>query len=351
MNVLTDKELGFKLRDLSHATQCFQFPNPLAYESVLSLTSENVMSVLNQSLTNCQGSLIRRCLDFISTHTISVLRSSTFLQSTLEAIIAFLEIDCLESDEDEVWTTVLQWVVAQKGLPTDHVRSWTPEEVDEARSLLTMLLQEGKMRALSIDSKLFCIDIEGCKMLEEEELIWKYRWDALIKNMGHCERLWKLFYPPSAAFKTHKEGCYEDDVGEQERRIIADSIRMGYTREKARRYLRRKVEFVESAHPHPKSASSVVSVRFPQWVRCITALFDDRSEITADASLMVEYCSDDGAVCVTEEFGEENNSCKINGACPRQRAEGNLVRVKFRSGLHTPTWGYQIRFEASFDVR
>ncbi|XP_052780770.1 BTB/POZ domain-containing protein 3-like [Mya arenaria] len=75
------------------------------------INSENVCTILNQSILFEENVLVNRCLLFISKHSSAVFQSESFVTLSKPALKAILELDALNCDELKVYHATKKWAV------------------------------------------------------------------------------------------------------------------------------------------------------------------------------------------------------------------------------------------------
>lgn len=317
------------LADIRTRTQRGQFVERDEYHRA-GIDGESAMDLLDKSLTCNDEDLTGVCLDFISMYTFEVIESVNFISASVQAMHRMLEVDVMTVREVLVWRSVLSWAVIKAKVATDDPRSWTPEERELIRPMLRTVLEPGRLRVLDVDALIYGKEIETTQVMDEEELIFKYRFDALKNEMTFMmndehRALTKMW-------STH----YSDK----------DELDKRYTLLEAMKRLRRRAVFLESKHPHESQALEQRDlVELPSWVQVVVVEFDTRTRLARGARLTIEHEDHDG----TTKRLEYQDLFRYHTSRKTLAIAGHKLNISFSSESDASQyeWGYRIRFTAA----
>lgn len=213
---------------------------------------------LRGSTKDAKKAWARDVESFVQAHTEDVLSSPLFLRASISAVQHILSLPSLASPEDFVLSRVIQYAVDAAHVQTAAPALWTAEEREIVLPILLQLFPF--IRMLSVSTKQFVLSIEPMKILSTEDLIRKYKFDAIARQLGAEGGR----NPESYSLGTIKR-FYKD---------------VSTRREILEQGLRGSVAVAESAHPYYEGELEVLEeVSVVPWAPRVVVEFDRRTNI------------------------------------------------------------------------
>ncbi|KAA8490937.1 hypothetical protein FVE85_9829 [Porphyridium purpureum] len=192
---------------------------------------------------------------------------------SLAAVRLVLSLENLGCSEDDLWYFIYDWARAQCGAESDVPALWHPQQRVQILELLNKLVRPGLLRTLHLSTALFVREIEPLGFLDEDEVLHKYRCDALRAEFPENEayKLIEQHYrqPPLFTFETFRE-----------------RVRAGFV-------------VYETGHPHRINEKWTQQVTLPFWASHTLVQFDFLSSLAQGAELSFftdARCSDEGKI-------------------------------------------------------
>lgn len=214
--------------------------------------------------SNAKRSWIRDVETFVQVHIEEILASKHFIRAPISAVQRILSLPCLRTSEDYILERILQYAADAANVLADSPSFWTEDEREVVLPILLQLFPYIRIFSLSTDE--FLHTVEPMKILGTQELIQKYKFDALARQISsEGTRNTK-----GHTFTTVKQ-CYKDP--KMRREILLQR-------------LRGSVEISESAHPYNEGEDEILEeVSVAPWAPRILVEVDRRSSIGIEARL------------------------------------------------------------------
>lgn len=203
---------------------------------------------------------------FVMAHTKHLLTSPLFVRAPIGAVQRILALPNLSVTEDFVLKRVLHYAADAANVLSESPAFWTEQERELVLPVLLQLFPY--IRTYSLSPEEFQKTVEPMRILDTAELVHKYRFDALGRQLsGEAIRAADGY--SLAVIKR----CYKDV---NERRQILQHR------------LRGIIAVSESAHPYAEGEDDQVleEVAVAPWAPCILVEFDRRSCIGLGGRLM-----------------------------------------------------------------
>jgi len=263
-------------------------------------------------------SWIRDVEAYVQAHASDIMQSAVFRRAPIAVVQRVLSLPTFNISEDEVLEYVIQYAVESANVLTDAPNIWTCEEKEAVLPILSQLLPF--LRVFSLSTQKFLQVVEPLGILGMPELVDKYRFDALARQL--CSG--RVRNPEGHTFATIRR-CYKEPERRQE---ILESK------------LRGLVNMSESAHPYYLGEDEILEeVRAAPWAPRLLVEFDRRSCIGPGAKLT--FYGDPDA---TEVLGSwEDMWTKDRRSVKTWIVHGHRFFVGFRSSLTAEAaWGWKL---------
>lgn len=272
----------------------------------------------HEAESNEKKSWIRDVESFVEAHTEEVLSSKLFIRAPISAVQRILSLPSLSCNEDFVLQRVLQYAADAANVLAESPAFWTE---DERELVLPVLLQLFPyIRTFSLSTEEFLHIVEPMKILSTKELIQKYKFDALARQLS-TESNRNVEGHTLATIKR----CYKEPK---------------MRREIMKQRLRGSIAISESAHPYYEGEDEVLEeVAVVPWTPLVLVEFDRRSCIGIGAQLTFYKDPDAREVIGTwhEMWPKGRHGVKSFVV------SGHRLFVGFRSGFFEDTeWGWKL---------
>lgn len=265
---------------------------------------------------------------FVAAHTRQILTSPNFIRAPIGAIQRILALPNLSVSEDFILERVLHYAADAANVLSESPAFWTEQEREMVLPVLLQLFPY--IRTYSLSPEEFLKTVEPMRILDTTELIQKYRFDALGKQLS--EERTQIAEGYSLAIIKR---CYKH--ADERRQILQYR-------------LRGTIAISESAHPYAEGEDDQVleEVTVAPWASHILVEFDRRSCIGFGGSLIFYKDRD-----VREVIGSWHDMW------PRGRhgiksfvVNGNKFYIGFRSCFFDQTaWGWKLLATPLFQIQ
>lgn len=212
---------------------------------------------ISETESNSKKTWTRDVESFVTAHTKQLLTSPLFIRAPIGAVQRILALPNLSANEDFVLERVLHYAADAANVLSESPAFWTEQERELVLPVLLQLFPYIRMHSLS--PEVFLKTVEPMRILDTAELVQKYRFDALGRQLSE-ERTQVAEGYSLAIIKR----CYKHA---NERRQILQHR------------LRGTIAISESAHPCTEGEDEQVleEVAVAPWAPRVLIEFDRRS--------------------------------------------------------------------------
>lgn len=257
-----DREVDFN----AHQGWCIDSSHPSRPILNLDTIFEHLSNLYpsHEAESNAKKSWIRDVETFVQAHIEEIIASKQFIRAPISALQRILSLPCLKTTEDYILERVLQYAADAANVLADSPSFWTEDEREVVLPVLLQLFPYIRIFSLSTDE--FLHTVEPMKILDVPELIQKYKFDALARQIS-SESSRNIKGHTIASIKQ----CYKDPRMRQE--ILLQR-------------LRGSIAISESAHPYYEGEDEILEeVSVAPWTPRILVEIDRRSSIGIGAQL------------------------------------------------------------------
>lgn len=269
--------------------------------------------------SNAEKAWVADVESFVQAHTEEVLSSPLFVQAPISAVQRILSLPCLSISEDFVLSKVLLYATDAANVLSPSPAFWSAEEREVVLPVLLQLFPF--VRTFSLSTKQFVLTVEPMKILSTADLIQKYKFDALARQLG-AEGGRNTDTHTLATIRR----CYKDR--ETRHQILQER-------------LRGSVAIAESPHPYLEGEEEVLEeISVEPWAPRMFVEFDRRSEIGIGARLV--FYKDPDAREVLGSWHEMWPACRHGVKC--FVVDSHRLFVGFSSCFFEPrtAWGWKL---------
>lgn len=186
---------------------------------------------------------VNTLLTFISENADIILTAAGFSDLDEEAVTLILKQENLCSSEAALWSALREWANSRVGIPRNRkVSSMTRDEIQSLHPFLRPFLKPGLFRLLNVDMVTFVTEIEPLELLDPNEVLLKYRFEAAADSV-----------PFEVAFPLERFDFLT--------RIRQQSIHF------------------QSTHPHEIGITESFEILLPAWSKVAHIKFDRRCKL------------------------------------------------------------------------
>lgn len=250
----------------AHQGWCVDMTHPSRHILSLETIFDHLSNLYptHEAESTAKKSWIRDVESFVQVHIEEVLSTKNFIRAPMSAVQRILSLPCNNTTEDFILERVLKYAADAANVLADSPAFWTEDERELVLPVLLQLFPYIRIFSLSTDE--FLHTVEPMKILDTQELIQKYKFDALARQLNN------------------------EGTRNQEGHSLA-SIKRCYKEPKVRREilyqrLRGSIALSESAHPYYEGEGEVLEeVAVTPWAPRVLVEFDRRSCIGIGAQL------------------------------------------------------------------
>lgn len=253
-------------------------------------------------------------LNYIAIHAATIIARDEFCSASVEVASQIVKQDNLNASEEDIWCALVRLASYQASVPVNlKISEMNSAQKNDVKPYLAQYLRAGYVRILNMTATWFVEEVEPLGLLDDEELLLKYRFDAT----SDLEPFEHSFPYNRIDFLT--------------------------------RIRHRTLSFESASHPHAQGVTTMTQVSLPLWTRYVDIDFDKRCDLGRysdlsfyeDSDCTLRVASLNSVFASYRAVSRHECQVNMNMTKPSIRLSCRQFWFKFYSPRNfRPSWGY-----------